>query len=211
MGALPSDSKVTQLMNYIIQKAYDGIGPLEGARELAEEYLDDSDYEDEDECVDALIRWETGKSALTGAVSSVGGWITLPIAISGGLAASWIIQARLSMAIAYIYGHRIHSSRVKTIVLCTMVGDSAQQLIKQVAVKTSTAAAKRAVSRISAKVLIDINRKVGFRLLTKAGSKGVIVISRGIPVLGGLVGGTVDAAACRAVGKFARKTFRPKG
>ena len=57
---------------------------------------------------------------------------------------------------------------------------------------------------------IEINRKVGFRLLTKAGTTGVINISKAIPLVGGVVGGTVDGVATGVVGKVAKRTFAPR-
>ena len=44
-------------------------------------------------------------------------------------------------------------------------------------------------------------------MLTKAGEKGAINLMRGVPFVGGLVGGTFDAVACRVVGRNARSLF----
>jgi hypothetical protein len=80
--------------------------------------------------------------------------------------------------------------------------------------------AKSLIDKIPGRALIEINKRVGFRLLTKAGEKGAVNVMKGLPVVGGLIGGTVDAAACRIVGKNAKKLFgrskrirrmRPKG
>jgi 4-diphosphocytidyl-2C-methyl-D-erythritol kinase len=46
-------------------------------------------------------------------------------------------------------------------------------------------------------------------LLTKAGGKGIVNIAKGIPVLGGFIGGSVDSAGCVMVGKVANKLFKP--
>lgn len=56
-------------------------------------------------------------------------------------------------------------------------------------------------------LLISINRKVGLRLLTKFGSKGIINLHRAIPVLSALTGGTIEAASTWAVGNVARELF----
>jgi hypothetical protein len=39
-------------------------------------------------------------------------------------------------------------------------------------------------------VITKINQKVGFRLLTKFGSKGVINLGKMVPLTGGIIGGT---------------------
>jgi len=40
---------------------------------------------------------------------------------------------------------------------------------------------------LPAKTLTEINKKVGFKLLTKFGNKGVINVSKTIPLVGGIV------------------------
>ena len=60
---------------------------------------------------------------------------------------------------------------------------------------------------MSAQVIKEINKKVGFRLLTKFGEKGVINLGKAIPVIGGLIGGTLDAVSTNTIGNTARDTF----
>lgn len=57
-------------------------------------------------------------------------------------------------------------------------------------------------------MLKRINQAVGFRLLTKAGEKGIINLTKLVPVVGGVVGGTFDAVTCRITAKAAREAFR---
>ena len=54
---------------------------------------------------------------------------------------------------------------------------------------------------------IEINKKVGFRLLTKFGEKGVINLGKLVPIAGGIIGGSVDSISTWGVGVAARKTF----
>lgn len=57
------------------------------------------------------------------------------------------------------------------------------------------------------KVLTKINKAVGFRLVTKFGSKGLINLGKVVPVLGGVIGGGLDAFTTNIVGNQARNTF----
>ena len=57
--------------------------------------------------------------------------------------------------------------------------------------------------------LADINKRVGFRLLTKFGTKGAINLGKAIPLVGGLIGGTVDGLSTNIVGNTARDLFLP--
>ncbi len=68
-------------------------------------------------------------------------------------------------------------------------------------------AAMAGLRRLPGQVLIDINKRVGFRLVTKFGEKGVINLVKFIPVVGGGVGAGVNAASMRTVGRYARTNF----
>ena len=67
-----------------------------------------------------------------------------------------------------------------------------------------------ALRRLPGRIFIEINKRVGFRLLTKFGEKGMINLVRAIPVLGGLIGGGVDAVWTKAIGDQARDIFTPE-
>ena len=51
------------------------------------------------------------------------------------------------------------------------------------------------------------NKKVGFRLVTKFGQKGIINLGKLVPIVGGVIGGTVDTVGTLTVGKTAKKLF----
>ena len=63
------------------------------------------------------------------------------------------------------------------------------------------------VSRIPGAVLTKINQAVGFRLLTKFGERGVVNLGKAIPLVGGLIGGTIEAVSTNTVGNVARDIF----
>ena len=52
-----------------------------------------------------------------------------------------------------------------------------------------------------------INRKVGFRFMTKFGETGIINLGKVVPVVGGFVGGGIDVASTRIIGKNAYNIF----
>lgn len=205
---VPSDSKVLQLVRKILDKAINGVGPMSSASSLAKEYLIDRSYETDEERADALIRWEAAKNFTSGFLTGLGGLVTLPVAVPGALGASWIIQARLCGAIAEIYGHDVHEDRVRTLVLLALVGDAGKEVLKEVGVNIGKKVTLSAIERIPGKVLIELNKKIGFRLLTKAGEKGVLNLTKAVPVIGGIIGGSFDATMCVVVGKSAKRMFQ---
>lgn len=205
-----NENHIAQLVRVVVDHGIDGVPPLKSAADLAEEYKRDKKYKTDDERVAALIRWESTKNFSSGLVTGIGGWTTLPISIPSALGASWVLQARLAGAIAYIYGHDLHEDRVRTLALLSILGDSAKEVLKRTGVIVGNKVTRAALMKIPGKVLVEINKKVGFRLLTKAGEKGAVNLLKVVPVVGGVVSGLFDAATCVAVGKVAKELFGPE-
>ena len=204
---VPDESKALKLINWITDKGINGVPLLSSAKDLAQEYQIDSSYLDDGRRIDSLVKWETTKNFTSGFITGLGGVITLPVAIPAAFGASWLIQARMAAAVARIGGHDIASDRVKTFVLACLAGDSCKDILKDVGIRVGNGMARAAIQKIPSQVLIEINKKVGFRLLTKAGEKGAVNLMKMVPLAGGLVGGSFDAAACRVVGMQAKKLF----
>jgi len=203
-----SEPKALRLVRKVLDQALNGLPPLSSAHDLAQEYIIDNSYDGADERVDALIRWEAAKNFTSGFLTGLGGLTTLPVAVPAALGASWVIQARMCGAIARIYGHSLKEDRVRTLIVLAMVGDSGKEILKGVGIKVGRQLTATAIERIPSKVLFEINKRVGLRLLTKAGEKGAVNLAKAIPVAGGLVGGSFDAALCVGVGKGAKRIFR---
>ena len=201
------ESKAIKFVNWITEQAIEGVPPLSSAKDLAEEYLIDKSYSSIPERIDALINWETAKNFTSGFITGLGGILTLPVTVPAALGAAWLIQARMAGAIASICGHDLKEDRVRTLVLLSLVGDAGKEVVKRAGITIANKLTEKAFERIPGKVLIEINKRVGFRLLTKAGEKGVLNFVKIVPVAGGIVGGCFDAAACRTVGYAAKSAF----
>ena len=197
-----------KVVQWILEQGLDGIGPLSSGSELADEYRRQP-YSNDAERVQALIRWAVAKNASTGFVSGLGGAIALPVAIPGSLAASLAIQAPMLAAIAEIHGHDSKDDHVRTGLLLCMIGNAAGDVAKQPGVVVAGKVAVAALKKLPAKILIEINKKVGFQLVTKFGTKGVVNLAKFVPLLGGLVGGTFDGMTCYLAGQAADRVFRP--
>lgn len=207
----PTESPALRLVNWVTDKAIAGVPPLSSAENLAQEYLIDASYPDNEERIESLINWETTKNFTTGFVTGLGGILTLPVAVPAAFGASYVVQARMSAAVARIAGYDLDSDRVRTFVIACLVGDAMKDIVKNAGIKAGTGLTKSLLNKVPGKVLIEINKKVGFRLVTKAGEKGAINLMKGVPLVGGVVGGAFDAAACRIVGKNAKRLFYARG
>jgi len=203
----PDESKALQLVNWITEKAINGVPPLSSAENLATEYLIDASYASNAARVDSLINWETAKNFTSGFITGLGGLLTLPVAVPAALGASWVIQARMAGAIAQICGRDLTEDRVRTLVLLSLAGDSGKEVLKRAGITVTSKLTQKAIQRIPGRILIEINKRVGFRLLTKAGEKGIVNLMKVVPVVGGVVGGVFDAVTCRTVGYAAKRLF----
>jgi hypothetical protein len=93
------------------------------------------------------------------------------------------------------------------LVYICLCGNSAKEIASQAGIKLGNKLAMSLVKKIPGEVLIKINKKVGFRLLTKFGETGVINIGKMVPVVGGFVGGGFDLVSTKIIAKIAKKTF----
>jgi hypothetical protein len=199
--------KSFELVKWITNNAIKGVPPLSSCKNLAQEYLIDSSYESNDKRINSLIRWEVSKNFTSGFITGLGGLLTMPISIPSALGASWIIQARMAGAIAEICGHSTDEDRVQTFVLISLLGDACKEVIKKAGIQVAERLTLNLIKQVPGRVLIEINKKVGMRLITKAGEKGVINLTKMIPGVGGVVGGCFDAYSCNVVGDTAKGIF----
>ena len=207
--ALITQESIENALDWAYEKSVNGVAGLDSAIELADSYIagnNDSPYDR----ANSLIRWQNTKAATSGFVTGLGGLITLPVAIPANIASVLYVQVRMIAAIAHLGGYDVKNDKVKTLVYSCLVANSAKDVLKDVGVAVGNKLAMNAVKSISGKTLIEINKKVGFKLFTKFGEKGVINLGKAVPLLGGFIGGSFDAYTTNAVGNVARDTFTKK-
>jgi hypothetical protein len=193
-----------------MDKSVNGAGPLSSAENLAQEYIIDQTYADDSERIDALINWETTKNFTAGFVTGLGGILTLPISLPADFVASWLIQARMVAAIARICGFDLKSDRVQTFILACLVGDAVKDVGKAAGIDLTGGVTKTVLKETTAEVAEELQKKVGAKLVSMAAKKGAASVARGIPIIGGFVGGAFDAAACGVAGRTAKTLFFPR-
>jgi uncharacterized protein (DUF697 family) len=210
MGTTLTESSIGQAIDWAYEKAVDGLPGMGTARELADEYLTNNGHNPV-EAANSLIRWQNTKAATSGFITGLGGIITLPVAIPANIASVMYVQLRMIAAIAYIGGHDVQQDRVKGLIYACLTGNAVKDVLKDVGISVSQKLAMNAIKNISGATLIKINKAVGFRLLTKAGTTGIINFTKAIPLLGGAVGATFDAVTTNAIGNIARDVFIVNG
>jgi hypothetical protein len=208
MGNVMAKTKNTIIMN-ALDKCYHlalkGFLGVASAEQLALEYGQEPGTLEEK--IDRLIRWQTAKCATAGFVSGLGGILTLPASIPVDLSANWFVQTRMIVAIAVMNGYDVRSDKVKALVYMCLCGNAAKEVFKDIGIKLGKRVAQRALQNISGDVIGKINQMVGFRLFAKLGQEGSLNLGRAVPLVGGLLGGTIDGFACDAVGHAAKEVF----
>ena len=89
-----------------------------------------------------------------------------------------------------------------------LLGNSAADVLKEVGIKAATSLSYKLIAKIPTALITKINQMVGMRLITKAGSTGVINLVKWVPIVGGIVGGAVDGYTTNIVSEVAVKIFQ---
>lgn len=117
------------------------------------------------------------------------------------------VQMRMIACLAHMGGYDTRSDQVQTLVYACLAGISIDQVIKQAGIQFGTKLTMAMVRKIPGTVIAKINQKVGFRFVTKFGTKGVINIGKTIPVVGGMIGGGFDFVETKIIADRAYKMF----
>lgn len=197
---------IQKTLDWAYDKAIYGIPGLGTAEDLANDYLKaDGDL---DKKVNSLIRWQNTKSATAGFATGVGGLFTLPVAIPADIASTIYIQIKMVAAIAIMYGIDVRDDKVRTLVYLCLVSSTTKDLLSQFGLKAGGRVFMQSLRKIPASVITKINQRVGIRLLTRFGRRGVFRLGRLAPFVGGFINATFDFLSTRAIARVAKRTFK---
>ena len=197
---------IMQALDWCYGKAVNGLGNISpSVDKFAANYLEKN--QNAEAAAQSMIKYQIAKCTTSGFVTGLGGLITLPVAVPVNLSSVLYVQLRMIACIAYMAGYDVKSDQVQTLVYACLAGISVGEVLKQVGVKVGEKIAVGAVKKIPGAVLTKINQRVGFRLLTKFGSKGVINIGKAVPVIGGVITGGMDLVETKFIADRAYKMF----
>jgi hypothetical protein len=204
-------TKAMAIMMSALHWAYDrassAIPGLGSAADLADSHLASSGGSTE-KAIDNLIAWQIAYAGAAGFVTGLGGLITMPAAIPANLASTLLIQLRMLAAIAHLRGYQLTDDRVRTLAFICLAGSAGSAILQEFGVGLGTKLTTRMIMQISAATLAKINQAVGFRLVTKAGTRGLVNLAKIVPFVGGVVGGGFDAVVTLGIGAIAKETFK---
>lgn len=206
MGAKIKQEEVMQLLDKLYDQSVQGISKVSPPIDmLANEYLEKS--KNVDAAAKKFINYQIAKCTTSGFVTGLGGIITLPVAIPANVGSVMYVQMRMIACLAYMGGYDTNSDQVQTLVYACLAGISIDQILKNAGIQFGTKFTMAMIKKIPGSVITKINQKVGFRFLTKFGTKGVINLGKVVPVVGGVIGGGFDFVETKVIAKRAYKMF----
>jgi len=163
---------------------------------------------DKEAAIEKFIQNQKLKCSTTGFLTGLGGLLTLPVTLPADLASSLYMEIRMIAGIAYLRGYDVRDDSVKSLVYLCLAGNAIGDVVKKVGIEgLKQFTVKKLLPKLTREVIVKINKTVGFRLITKAGSKGLVKVSKMVPVIGGIVGGTYNWVEVAMYAKFAKQMF----
>jgi len=190
----------------------DGVGPLTGSAIYAEARMSAgaNGERDPEAAIRRVIRESVAASGAQGFVTGVGGLATMPVTVPANVAGSLVINARMVGTIAHLRGHSLSDPHTQAMITLVAAGSSAQAAFSAFGVKVGQQAAMQAIKKLPMSVVNQVNKRAGFYLVAKYGSqRSTLALVKAVPAVGGLVGGSVDAALTASIAKAAKKVFPP--
>ncbi|MFJ9209765.1 EcsC family protein [Streptomyces sp. NPDC102264] len=204
-----------------------GVGPITGSATWAEDRLSrrqGADYrapgdderrspedmkDDIDAVVARLIKESVAAAGAQGFITGLGGLLTAGVTIPANVAASFAVNMRMAGAIAHLRGWDIRDPHARTVAMMLAIGMSTQRVLAAFGVKAGQKFGEQMIKKIPITMIRVINKKAGTHLVAKYGTqRAAITLAKGIPILGGLVGGAVDAGATAVIGRATDKALR---
>ena len=208
--------KMTEsMMGKALQVAYDkaisgfevkGVKILDSAYDLAESYANPEKSVKQN--ATSLVNWQCSKAGASGFATSFGGFATMAVGIPANVTSVLYVQLRMVAAIAIMAGYDPRQDQVQTLTYACLLGSAAGDVIKDAGVKIAEKLTENYIKKnITRAMTTKINQSVGFRLITKAGSKGILNMTKMIPVVGAVFGAGFDIVTTKSIGATAKKVF----
>ncbi|MDE6664334.1 MAG: EcsC family protein [Lachnospiraceae bacterium] len=201
-----TQEEIMSLLDACYEKCLNGIPKVSpSVEDMANDYL--KKYKSTEDACKAMLRNQIVKCTTSGVVTGFGGFITMPVAIPANISSVIYVQMRMIACVAYIAGYELNSDQTQTFVYACLAGVAVNGLLKQAGIKFGVKFANGLIKKIPGKVLTKINQKVGFRFITKFGTKGIVNLGKLLPGVGAIVGGGLDLAETKVIADRAYKWF----
>jgi hypothetical protein len=193
-----------------LRRAIEGVGPLPGAAQGAENVLGKTDG-DVERAIHDVIEDHVRYAGVQGFGTNIGGLVTAAVTIPANIAGLALIQCRLVASIAHLRGYDLADKRVRNAILACILGeDSVKSLVRKKRLP-STPMGIATAPTYDPHLDTVIAAEVTSELLTKvAGKRIATTVGRRVPVVGGVVGAGTDAFSSWQIGRYADRELRPR-
>ena len=203
------------MMSKALQVAYEkaisgfevkGVKLLDSAYDLAKSYANPEKTVKQN--ATSRVNWQCSKAGASGFATSFGGFATMAVGVPANITSVLYMQLRMIAAIAIMAGYDPRQDQVQTLAYTCLLGSAAGDVIKDAGIKITEKVTENYIKKTMTRaVTTKINQGVGFRLITRAGSKGVLNMTKMIPVVGAVFGASFDIVTTKTIGATAKKMF----
>lgn len=204
--AIVSQEDIMKILDSCYEKCLNGIPKVSpNVEDMANDYL--CKYGTKELACQAMLKNQITKCTTSGFITGFGGIITMPVTLPANVTSVLYVQMRMIACVAYMAGFELDSDETQTFVYACLAGVAVNELVKQASIKFGVKFANGLIKKIPGKVLTKINQKVGFRFVTKFGTKGIVNLGKLLPGVGAVVGGGLDFVETKMIANRSYKWF----
>ncbi|MDD6484606.1 MAG: EcsC family protein [Clostridiales bacterium] len=201
-----SQEDIMKILDACYDKSIQGIPHVSpSVEQIATEYMEK--YPTTEQACKAMIKNQIIKCTTSGFLTGFGGFITLPVTLPANVTSVLYVQMRMIACAAFMAGFDLNGDETQTFVYACLAGVAVNEMLKQAGIKFGVKLTNSLIKKIPGKVLTKINQKVGFRFITKFGTKGIINMGKLVPGVGAVIGGGLDLVETKAIGDRTYKWF----
>ena len=194
-----------EIVDFIIKKIDDYRYNLDRILDKANDYM--LKYDSKEEACKAMLKNQVIKCTTSGFLTGFGGFITMPVTVPANIGSVIYVQMRMIACAAYMADYELDSDQTQTLVYACLAGVSLNGLVKRFGIEFGKKFTTSMIKKIPGKVLTQINQKVGFRFITKFGTKGMVNLGKLVPGVGAVISGSLDFVETKAIAKRTYKWF----
>lgn len=193
------------VVEHLMDVGIDGSGPFISAQRVADIAM--AEHVDIEPAIDAMVRSHLRIGAANGLVTSLGGFVAIPIALPANLLGFYLVATRMVAGIASTRGYDISRPEVRSAILLALVGADADDLLRKAGDAGTGRLVNLVAQRLPGPALMAVRKAVAFRLLGRVGRKSLARFGKVVPVAGGVVGAGLDAYLLSRIAAHARSEF----
>jgi hypothetical protein len=197
----------TKLIGRLLEVGIDGRGPFDSAEKVAAKALREAGG-NPDAAIKIVQRNHRQLAAVGGFVTGLGGFFTMPVSLPVNLLEFFVLGTRMTAATAKLRGYDLTQPEIRSAILLSLVGADSEDVLKRAGLQLSGGRiVSLATDRLPATALMVLNKAIGFRLLGRLGQGTFAKLGRGVPLVGGLIGGGVDLFMLGKIAEAGTKEF----